>query len=105
MVQAGASEDKAAAKELHLHPKVCWKKLTKQIESRLESTGTSPEIRNLNVGFWTLDFFYGLWMTQGYQLDHSLSQRLLKYFFDNVLLEHVGLIRVLPLAVHLFFLC
>ena len=42
-------------------------------------------------------------MTQGYQLDHSLSQRLFKHFFDNVLLEHVGLIHVLPLAVHLFF--
>ena len=44
-------------------------------------------------------------MTQGYQLDHSnsISQRLLKHFFDNVLLEHVGLICVLPLAVRLFF--
>ena len=40
---------------------------------------------------------------QGYQLDHSLSRRLLKHFFDNVLLEHGGLICVLPLAVHLFF--
>ena len=36
-------------------------------------------------------------MTQGYQ------QRLLKHFYDNVLLKHVGLIRVLPLAVHLIF--
>ena len=44
---------------------------------------------------------FGLRMTQGYQLDHSLSQRLLKHFFDNVLLEYVGLIHVLPLAVHL----
>ena len=36
-------------------------------------------ICNLDFGFlWTLDFFYGLRMTQGYQLDHSLSQRLLK---------------------------
>ena len=49
-----------------------------------------------------MDFFYGLRMTQGYQLDHSQSQRLLKHFFNNVLLEHVGLICVLPLAVHLF---
>ena len=40
-------------------------------------------------------------MTQGYQRDHSLSQRVLKHFFENVLLEHVGLICVLPLAVHL----
>ena len=48
----------------------------------------------------TLDFFYGLRMTQGYELNHSISQRLLKYFF-----EHVGLIHVLPLAVHLFFFC
>ena len=37
-------------------------------------------------------------MTQGYQLDHSL----LKHFFDNVLLKHVGLICVLTLAVHVF---
>ena len=55
--------------------------------------------RNLDFGLWTLDFFYGLRMTQGYQVEHSLSQRLLKHLFDNVLLEHVGLICVLPLAV------
>ena len=42
-------------------------------------------------------------MTQGYQLDPTLSQILLKYFFDNILLEHIGLICVLPLAVHHFF--
>ena len=36
-------------------------------------------------------------------MDHSLSQRLLKHFFDNVLLEHVGLIHVLTFAVHVFF--
>ena len=43
-------------------------------------------------------------MTQGYQLDHSLSQRLFKHFFDNVLLEHVNTYRrVFSLAVHLFF--
>ena len=36
--------------------------------TRLESTGTSPGIWNLELGFWTLDFFYGLRMTQGYQL-------------------------------------
>ena len=71
----------------------------------LDSRGTSPGIRNLGFGLLTLDFFYGLRMTQGYQLDHSLLQRLLKHFFDNVLLEHVGLILVLPLAVHLVFLC
>ena len=52
-------------------------------KTRLESTGTSPVI-------WTLDF--GLKMTQGYQLNHA--QRLLKFFFDNVLLDHVGLNRV-----------
>ena len=38
-------------------------------------------------------------MTQGHKLDHSISQRLLKHFFGNVLLEHVGLIRILPLAI------
>ena len=42
-------------------------------------------------------------MTQGYQLDHLLSLRLLKHFFDNILLEHVGLPYVLPLAIHLDF--
>ena len=40
-------------------------------------------------------------MTQDYQMDHSLSLRLLKPFFDNVLLEHGELPHVLPLAVHL----
>ena len=29
--------------------------------------------------------------------------KFLNHFIDNVLLEHVGLILVLPLAVHLFF--
>ena len=38
-------------------------------------------------------------MTQGNQLDHKD----LKHFFENVLLEHVGLNHVLPFAVHLFF--
>ena len=67
---------------------------------------------------------FGLRMTQGYQLDHSLSQRLfkknflthwtlglihvlslatqtLKTFFYNVLVELGGLPHVLTLAVHL----
>ena len=71
---------------------------------------------------WFMDF--GLRMTQGYRLDHSLSQRLfknislthwtlglihvlslatqtLKTFIYNVLLELGGLPHVLPLAVHL----
>ena len=58
------------------------------------------KLRNLEFGL----LLYGLRMTQGYQLDHSLSQGLLKHktFFDNVLLEHVRLTGVLPLAVHLF---
>ena len=55
--------------------------------TRLESTGTSPGICNLDFGLWILDFFYGLRMTQGYQLDHSISQRLLKHFFGNVILK------------------
>ena len=59
-----------------------------------QSEDTKPGIPNLNTGLWVLDFFYGLWMTQGYKLDHSISPRLLK---------HVGLIHVLPLAVHLCF--
>ena len=65
---------------------------------KMNQTGVDRDKpRNLEFGLWTLDFFYELRMTQGYQLDHSLSKRLLKHFFDNVLLEHVGL------AVHLFF--
>ena len=38
-------------------------------------------------------------MTHGYQLDHLLSLRLIKPFFDNVLLEHGGLPHVLHHAV------
>ena len=67
------------------------------MKTRLESTGTSPGIWNMHSGLWTLDFFYGMRMTQGYQLDHSLSKRL-----DNVLLENVGLTRVLPLTAYRF---
>ena len=44
-------------------------------------------------------------LPQGYQVDHSLPQRLYQRNDLNVLLEHVGLIRVFPLAVHLFFKC
>ena len=40
-------------------------------ETRLESTGTSPGIWNLEFGLWTLDFFDWLRMTPGYQPDHS----------------------------------
>ena len=43
-----------------------------------------------------MDFFY--------ELDHSLSTRLLKPFFVNVLLEDVALPCTLPLAVYLDFL-
>ena len=59
-------------------------------------TETSP-------GLWTFDFFYGLGMTQGYQLYHSLSDSLLKHLFDNVLPEHGGLPHILPLAYNLDF--
>ena len=43
------------------------------------------------------------WDDSGYQLDHSLSLRLLKPFLINVLLEHVGLPYVLRFAVNLDF--
>ena len=46
--------------------------------------------------FAFMDFFY--------ELDHSLSTRLLKPFFVNVLLEDVALPCTLPLAVYLDFL-
>ena len=49
-----------------------------------------------------LEFGLLLW-TQGYQLDHLQSLRLLKHFFDNVLLELLGLPHVFPHAVHLIF--
>ena len=42
-------------------------------------------------------------MTQSYHLNHSLSQRLLKYIFDNVFLEHVGHIHVSLLLSTCFF--
>ena len=51
------------------------------------------------------DSCYELGMTQGYQLDHLLSLKILKPFCDNVLLEHDGLPHVLPLAVNLDFWC
>ena len=53
----------------------------------------------MNLEFGLCYIYFRL---QGYQLDHSLSQRRLKHFFDNVLLGHFRLIHVLPLAVHLF---
>ena len=53
------------------------------------------------LGISLMDFYYRPGMTQDNQLDHSLSLRLLKPFFDNVLPEHGGLPRVLPLVVHL----
>ena len=44
-------------------------------------------------------------MTQGWLPSGPFTiTKTLKTFFDNVLFEHVGLICVLPLAVHLFFL-
>ena len=48
-----------------------------------------------------MDFGLLLWMTQGYQLDHTLLLFILKTFCDDVLLEHDGLFYVLPIAVHL----
>ena len=75
------------------------------VTTRLESTGISQGIWTLVYGLWTSSLFYGLMMTQGYQVDHSLPQRLYQRNVLNVLLEHVGLIRVFPLAVHLFFKC
>ena len=55
----------------------------------------AQSFRNCQAQGQLVNFIDGLRMTQGYQLDHSLSQRLLKHFFDNVLLQHVRLIRVL----------
>ena len=65
----------------------------------------SPSLYPVDSQHGLLLLFCRVGMTQGYQLDHSLSLRfrLLKPFFDNVLLEHGGLPHVLPLAVHLMF--
>ena len=43
-------------------------------------------------------------MTQGYQLDHLLSLRILYFiiFFDNILLKHGGLPRVIHNIISLF---
>ena len=54
-----------------------------------------------------MDFGLLLWTEDDSELPtgpptRPLSQRLFKHFFDNVLIEHVGLIRVLPLSVYLF---
>ena len=40
-----------------------------EVKTRLELTGTSPGIWNLDFVLWTLDFFYGLRRTQVSQLD------------------------------------
>ena len=49
--------------------------------------------------------FYLLWTEDdsGLPTGPLTITKTLKHFFDNVLLEHVGLIHVLPLAVHLVF--
>ena len=67
------------------------------ILTRLESTGTIP-------GIWTLVFMeFGLLLwtedDSGLPTGPLTITKTLKTFFDNVLLEHVGLIRVVPLAV------
>ena len=64
--------------------------------SDLQLTGTG--IFSLDFGICSWDFFYGLRMSQSYQLVELLTLRLLKPFFDNVLLE---LGHVISLAVHL----
>ena len=52
----------------------------------------------------TWDTLLTLRSTWGFYLNHLIPLRPIKSVFDNVLLEHGGLPRVLPLAVHLFFL-
>ena len=65
-------------------------------------------VLDLDTCIWSFrtEFVYhpGCWHLDngaGDQLDHWLSIRLLKPFFDNVLHAHVWLPCVLPLAVHL----
>ena len=54
-----------------------------------------------------MDFGLVLWTKDDSGLPtRPLSiSKTLKHFFDDVLHKHAGLLRVLPLAVHLFFLC
>ena len=56
-----------------------WTGLENKYSNQTQVDRDNP--RNLDSGLWTFTFFYGLRMTQGYQLD-----QLLKHFFDNVLL-------------------
>ena len=63
----------------------------------LHSTGKSQ-----TFGLWTSSIDLGL---DSYQVDHSLSLRLLKPFTDNIILIYGELPHVLPLAVHLEIFC
>ena len=65
------------------------------VQRKYQTRADKDKPRNLELGLRFMDFFFGLRITQGYQLDHS--------FLDNVSLELGGLPNVLPLAVHLFF--
>ena len=54
--------------------------------------------RNFEFRLWfIMDFELLLWTEDNsgfYQLEHSLSQRLLKHLFDNILVENVGLLEM-----------
>ena len=74
------------------------------ISTRLAVNRDKPRNLKLELCICSWDFIYGLGKTQYYQLNQFLSLRLLKPFFDNVLLELGGLPHVFPLAVRLEWL-
>ena len=83
--------------DLKIHISRCKK------EPDSSQQGQAQEFVNWTLVIGQGDFFYGLGMTQGYQLDHSPLLILPKPLFDNVLPGHVGQPYVLNLAVHLDF--
>ena len=86
---------------IYQHYNNCFKGLTKTNEiTRLAFDRNKPRNLDFELRFWWAE---ELRMTQGHQLDHSLSLRFLNHLIDNALLEHSGLPRVLPISVHLYF--
>ena len=71
---------------------------TLHIKPDLSRQGQSQEFGICTFFLWILDFF--LWTEDDSGLPNGplTITKTLKHFFDNVLLEHVELIRVLPLV-------
>ena len=78
-------------------------------KNRLADDRDKPRNLKLGLCICSWDFIYGLGITQCYQLNQFLSLRLLRPFFDNVLIEPGGLPHVFLLTwdtfLTLFGLC